>query len=100
MTNGPFDSEMDVPPHFVNFGFDSLVSAHPLAYNILLGLVILLEERRENEARENEANEDEANNDWSFDSTDQLLRNCDVDDSADWCVYHLPCPSGMTKIFQ
>ena len=72
---------MDVPSPFVDLGFESLVSAHPLAYNVLLSLVILLEERRENEA-----DEDEANNDWSFDSTDQLLRNCDMDDSTHWCV--------------
>ena len=72
---------MDVPSQFVHFGFESLVSTHLLTYNVILILVILLEKRRKNEV-----NKDETNNDWPFDSTDQLLRNCDVDDTADWCV--------------
>ena len=69
MINGHIDSAMDVPSQFVHSEFESLVSAYPLTYNVILILVILLEKRRKNEVNKNETN-----NDWSFDSTDQLLK--------------------------
>ena len=69
MINGHIDSAMAVPSQFVHFGFEPLVSAHPLTHNVIIIIVILLEKRRKNEV-----NKDETNNDWSFDSTDQLLK--------------------------